>query len=133
MPRVRQNAATIACQSCGAASTERQDPVSQDAIAYTCSCCLILGVGDATSKRRLLTAPGGASEGTDSGSPKTVPADPFDSRTSGTINRYRAVRSGRANKPGRPRVSEAQKRQQTRDRVRAFRARRLRGIGGVAG
>jgi hypothetical protein len=41
---------TLMCRNCKATSVERRDPVSSDAAAYTCSCCLLLGRDDVTGQ-----------------------------------------------------------------------------------
>jgi hypothetical protein len=103
-----QSRAALACRGCARKPVGTRTPVGRDAIAYTCSRCLM-----------------GGHQGVDSGSQKPAAPSVGSSGTSNTVFRY-----GRAGKSGRPRVAIADQRRKARERVRAYRARQKNSVPG---
>jgi len=96
-----QSRAALACRGCARKPVGTRTPVGRDAIAYTCSRCLMAG-----------------HQGVHSGSQKSPASGSESSSTSTTVFRY-----GRAGKSGRPHVPATEQRRKARERVRSYRAR----------
>jgi hypothetical protein len=95
----------LRCRECDTSPADAGDDVSPQAVACTCSICLLLG-----RSRRPATLPQGAQDAPVSGPENTV--------ASTTV-----FRDGRAGKSGRPRVPEPEQRLKARERSRVYRAR----------
>ena len=106
--------APLVCRGCGRPPAERGDQVSEAAVGYLCSRCLM----------RPLVPRNEGGRYRDSGSPLEAKSGPTNPGTSDTV--LRDIATGRAFRPGRPRLALAERRAGARERKR--RQRRIAGL-----
>lgn len=122
---IGQYRSNITCRSCKATPRERGDQVSESAVEYECSRCLMDLEGPRA--KFALGAPGSSGEGHTRGSPKSAPENRRPDAELRDTKMSTAQPLARHRKRGGWKVpTEAEARQGRRDRQRRYRSRQRR-------